>query len=119
MRRPALSFTKIRLARLLAFAAYPASYALAQEIDNQQPRLIENVRMGECINHLGQNIIRDGAAMVPFTINSKFPVSLLSTSKPRLSTIQSPLLTIGLIAQNFIRNSTIRVPLVFRVTQTR
>jgi hypothetical protein len=94
---------------LLAYAALPASSALAQEIN--QPRVIGDVKLAACINRLGQNMVRDGIAKVPFTI--KIEVFGVAASDQQAKIVSDPATAacIDLLAQNLLRNGTAKVPI--------
>jgi hypothetical protein len=109
--------TKIALIGLLTYAALLASYAQTQEIN--QPRIIGDAKLAACINRLGQNMVRDGIAKVPFTI--KIEVSGVAASAQQAKIISDPVTAacIDLMAQNLVRNGTAKVPFVIRVTPDR
>jgi hypothetical protein len=117
MRHLPVRFAKIALLELLTYAALPSSYAQTQEIN--QPRVIGDAKLAGCVNRLGQNMVRDGIAKVPFTI--KIEVSGVAASDRQAKIVSDPATAacIDLLAQNLMRNGTGKVPFVIRVTPGR
>jgi hypothetical protein len=117
MRHLPVRFKKITLIGILAYAALPASYALAQEIN--QPRIIGDTKLAACMNHLGQKMVHDGIAKVPFTI--KIEGSGLAASDQQAKIISDPATAacIDLLAQNLVRSGTAHVSFVIRATPER
>ncbi len=110
-------FTKIALVGLLAYAALPASYAPAQEIN--RPRIIGDAKLAACMNRLGQNMVHDGIAKVPFTL--KIDVSGGAASDKQAEIVNDPVTAacIDQLAQNLVRNGAAKVPFVIRATSER
>jgi hypothetical protein len=117
MRHLPVRFTKIALIGLLAYAALPASYALAQEIN--QPRIIGDAKLAACINRLGQDMVRDGISKVPFAIKIKASDVASSDQQAKIVSDPATATCIDLLAQNLVRNGTSKVPFVIRVTPER
>jgi hypothetical protein len=110
-------FTKAGLIGLLAYSAFPASYAPAQEIN--QPRIIGDPRLASCINHLGQNMVRDAIATAPLSF--KIEVSDVAASDQEAKIVSDPATAacIDLLAQSLIRSGIAKVPFVIRATPER
>jgi hypothetical protein len=117
MRR--LPVVPIALIGFWAYAVLPGSCALAQEIN--QPRIIGDAKLAACVNRLGQNIMHDGVAKVPFTIKVMTSVYGEATSEKEPKIIGDPgtAACINLIAQNVVRDGAARVPFVIQVTPAR
>jgi hypothetical protein len=110
-------FTKAGLIGLVAYAALPASYSLAQEIN--QPRIIEDPKLAACINHLGQNMVRDDIAEAPLAF--KIEVSDVAASDQEVKIVSDPATAacIDLLARNLMQSGTAKVPFVIRATPER
>ena len=116
MRHLPVRCTKIGLIGLLAYATLLVSYAPAQEVN--QPSIIVDARLAACVNRLGQNMVRDGIAKVPFAITIE--VSGVAASDQQAKLVNDPATNacIDLLAQNLVRNGA-RVPFVIRATPER
>ncbi len=114
MRQVSVLFIKSTLVGLLAYAGLLVNSVLAQGIN--QPRVIENAKLAECLNRIGQSMMHDGVAQVPFTI--KFEVSGDAASGQQAKTVSDPAIAacIDLLAQNSVRTGSARIPFVIRVT---
>jgi hypothetical protein len=114
MRHFPVRFTKIAL--IGAYTTLLASYAPAQEIN--QPSIIADAKLAACVSRLGQNMVRDGIAKVPFTI--KIEVSSVAASDQQAKLVSDPAIAacIDLLAQNLVRNGA-KVPFVIRATPGR
>jgi hypothetical protein len=51
---------------LLTLTAFTVSGMFAQKI-HKQPRVIGDTKLAGCVNHLGQNMVQNGAVKVPIT----------------------------------------------------
>ena len=111
MRHLSVRFTTIALIGLLTCATLLTSYAAAQE--NNQPSIIGDAKLAACVNLLGPNMVRDGAAKVPFTITTDVSGVAASGRHPKVVSDPATAGCIDLLAQNLVRNGT-KVPFVIR-----
>ena len=116
MRHLPVGFTKIALIGLWAYATLLASYAPAQEIN--QPGIIMDAKLAACVNRLGQDMVRDGIAKVPFAITIEVSAVAASDQQAKLVDDPATAACIDLLAQNLVRNGA-KVPLVIRATPDR
>ncbi len=116
MRHLPVRFTKIVLIGLLAYAALLASYAPAQEIN--QPSIIGDAKLVACVNRLGQNIVRDGIAKVPFAITIGVSDVAAPNQQAKLVSDPAAAACIDLLAQNLVWNGA-KVPFVIRAAPER
>ena len=102
-------FTKIALLGLLTYSALAA-----QEINNQ-PRVIADAKLAGCINHIGQNMVQNGVAQVPFTI--KLDVSSVTASDQLSKPIGDPVTAacINLVARNIVRTGAAGAPFALEI----
>jgi hypothetical protein len=116
MRHLPVRSTKIALIELWAYATLLASYAPAQEIN--QPSIIVDAKLAAWVNRLGQNMVRDGIAKVPFAIT--IGVSDVAASNQQAKLVNDPATAawIDLLAQNLVRNGA-KVPFVIRAAPER
>jgi hypothetical protein len=115
MRHLPVLFTKNARVGVVAYAALPANHLLAQEIANP-PRVISDVKLSECINRIGQTIVRHGTTKVPFTV--KIEVSSEAASDQQARVLSNPAIAgcIDGIARLSVRDGVAKVPFVIRVT---
>lgn len=101
--------TKIALMGLLA-CALPA-----QEINNQ-PRVIADAKFAACINHIGRNMVQNGAAQVPVTI--KLEVADAAPSDQPAKPISDPVTAacMDLLAQSLAQSGAATVPFAIKMT---
>jgi hypothetical protein len=102
---------------LLAYAAFAVSSALAQEIN--QPRMIGDPKLAACIDRLGQKIVHDGIAKVPFAIEIDVSGAAVSTQQAQIVSDPPTAACIDLVAQNLLRNGSAKLPFAIRVTPER
>jgi hypothetical protein len=115
MRHLLVFFAKSALVGVLADAALSANHLLAQEIANPQ-RVISDAKLAECINRIGEAMVRDGTAKVPFTV--KIEVSSGAASDQQAKVLNNPAIAacIDAMARLSVRNGVANVPFVIRVT---
>ncbi len=89
----------------------------AQEIS--RPRVIADAKLAACVNRLGQTMVLDGVADVPFTIKIEVPPVAASQAPPKIITDPAIAACIGLLAQSLARSGAARVPLVIRASPAR
>jgi hypothetical protein len=116
MRHLPIRLTKISPIGLWAYAILLASYAPAQEIN--QPSALMDAKLVACVNYLGQNIVRDGIAKVPFAITIEVLGVAASDQGVKLVSDPATAACIDLLAQNLVRNGA-KVPFVIRATPER
>ncbi len=106
-------FTKIGVIGLLTYAGLAA-----QEVNNQ-PRIIADAKLAACINHLGQNMVQNGATTLPMTITLQ--VSSMTASDQEAKPIGDPVTAacVDLLAQNLVQGGAATVPFVIRATPAR
>ena len=117
MRHVRVRFTNIGLIGVLVYAVLPASYVLAQEIS--QPRMIEDAQLATFMNRLGQNMVRDGVARVPFSIKLEASSVEASDQQAKIVTDPATAACVDLLGQNLMRNGAAKVPFVIRATPER
>jgi hypothetical protein len=110
-------FTKAGVIGLLAYAALPASNAPAQEIN--QPRMIGDPKLAACINHLGQNMVRDAIVKAPLALKIEVSDVAASDQEAKIVTDPATAACIDLLARNLMQSGTAKVPFVIRATPER
>jgi hypothetical protein len=116
MRHLPVRFTKIALTGLLAYVTFLTSYAPAQEVN--QPSIIGDTKLAACVNRLGQNMVRESIAKVPFAITIEVSGVAASDQQAKLINDAATAACIDLLAKNLVRNGA-KVPFVIRATPER
>lgn len=92
------------------------SLLLAQQIN--EPGIIVDARLAACIDRIGQNMVRDGIAKVPFTIKTEVSGVAGSDRQSKIISDPATAVCIDLLAQNLVQKGT-HVPFVIRAGPER
>ena len=101
---------------LIASAGLASACALAQELN--QPHVIPDAKLSDCVNRVGQDMARDRIAKVPFAIKIA-SVSAASNLQARIVRDPDTAACIDLLAQNLTRAPAMKVPFLIRTEPER